>query len=309
MAEINFQIDSAALQTIREVVPKANFDETKAALTEMVHPYTVMLVTEDTIDSAKADRARVNKVKGTIDSYRKMVKAAYNEPYKKLEEKFKELTAVCDKGLENIDAQLADFEERRKEEKRSLLEDYFQTVCEKMAYPEYLSFEDALHPKWENKGTSLDECKKYIDERIAKVDMEVRAIRNLRSPWETALLNEYQKSLDFFAVVALNEQLTEKAQQESERKRKQQEEQARREAEAEKAKETIANVKESKVASDDFEAVIQKAIDADQVMTARLVSNYVGLFTVVGTTAELRAVEGFLSSNDMQYEVTYTEMS
>ena len=307
MAEINFQIDSAALQTIREVVPKANFDETKAALRAMVRPYTLMLVTEDTIDSAKADRAKVNKVKGAIDSYRKMVKAAYNEPYKKLEEKFKELTAVCDQGLQNIDTQLADFEERRKREKLAALEKYY--LYANKENPEYITLELALHPKWENKTVSLEECQKYMEERIAKVDMEVRAIRNLRSPWETALLNEYQKSLDFFAVVALNEQLTEKAQQESERKRKQQEEQARREAEAEKAKETIANVKESKVASDDFEAVIQKAIDADQVMTARLVSNYVGLFTVVGTTAELRAVEGFLSSNDMQYEVTYTEMS
>ena len=308
MAEINFQIDSAALQTIREVVPKANFDETKAALTEMVHPYTVMLVTEDTIDSAKADRAKVNKVKGTIDGYRKLVKAAYNEPYKKLEEKFKELTAVCDRGLQNIDIQLADFEERRKEEKRSFLEDYFQTVSEKMKYPEYLSLEDVLHPKWENKGTSLDECKKYIDERTAKIDMEVGAIRNLHSEWETALLNEYQRTLDFFAVVTLNEQLTQKAQQEAERKRKQQEEQARRQAELERQKQEAERaateaVKEVRVASDNFEDALQKAIDADLVKTAKAITEpeYVGILKIYGTMQELQAVREFLDSHGFHY--------
>ena len=314
MAEITFVIDQTALDTVKNTKLTANFDEMEAALTESIAPYEKLIVSEDAITEAKSDRARINKTKGNIDSYRKLVKGIYTEPLKQFEEKCKALCAICDRGLQNIDHQLADFEERRKEEKKSCLEDYFQTVCEKMAYPEYLSFEDVLHPKWENKGTSLDECKKYIDERTAKVDIEVKAIRNLHSEWETALLNEYQRTLDFFTVVTLNDQLTQKAQQEAERKRKQQEEQARREAELERQRQEAERaateaVKEVRVASDNFEDALQKAIDADLVKTARIISNFVGLFTVCGTTDELREVEEFLNRKGIHYDVAYTEMS
>ena len=328
MAEITFVIDQTALDTVKNTKLTANFDEMEAALTESIAPYEKLIVSEDAITEAKNDRARINKTKGNIDSYRKLVKGIYTEPLKQFEEKCKALCAICDRGLQNIDHQLADFEERRKEEKRSLLEDYFQTVCEKMAYPEYLSFEDALHPKWENKGTSLDECKKYIDERTAKVDIEVKAIRNLHSEWETALLNEYQRTLDFFAVVALNDQLTQKAQQEAERKRKQLEEFNRINAEWErKEAERIrkleedqawkvaiseaqkkATTEESNAAASDFEAELQKAIDADQVKTSRIISKFVGLFTIVGTTDELKEVEELLNRKGVQYDVAYTEM-
>ena len=314
MAEITFVIDQTALDTVKNTKLTANFDEMEAALTESIAPYEKLIVSEDAITEAKNDRARINKTKGNIDSYRKLVKGIYTEPLKQFEEKCKALCAICDRGLQNIDHQLADFEERRKEEKKSCLEDYFQTVSEKMAYPEYLSFEDVLHPKWENKGTSLDECKKYIDERTAKVDIEVKAIRNLHSEWETALLNEYQKSLDFFAVVTLNEQLTQKAQQEAERKRKQQEEQARREAELERqrqeAERTIDQPDIIQTGQFSFEDELQKAISADLGVTTTVAeSKFVGLFTVVGTTDELREVEEFLNRKGIHYDVAYTEMS
>ena len=306
MAEITFVIDQTALDTVKNTKLTANFDEMEAALTESIAPYEKLIVSEDAITEAKNDRARINKTKGNIDSYRKLVKGIYTEPLKQFEEKCKALCAICDRGLQNIDHQLADFEERRKEEKKSFLEDYFHTVSEEMAYPEYLSLEDVLHPKWENKGTSLDECKKYIDERTAKVDMEVGAIRNLHSEWETALLNEYQRTLDFFAVVTLNDQLTQKAQQEAERKRKQQEEQARRQAELERqkqeAEQAIDQPEVIQTGQFSFEDELQKAISADLGVTTTVAEpKYVGTFEIYGTTEDLQVVREFLDSHGFHY--------
>ena len=310
MAEINFQIDSTALQTIRDIDLKANFEETKTALEEIMQPYTVVVVSEDDISSAKTDRAKINKVKTNIDSYRKMVKAAYNEPYKRIEEKFKELTAICDKGIANIDGQLNAFEERRKQEKLTTMQEYFVASCKTMSDPEYVTFETALHPKWENKGTSLEECQKYMTEVLQKNDAEVKTIRNLKSEWETSLLNEYQWSHNLLSVLSLNEQLTEKAQQEAERKRKEQEERERRQAElerqreeAKKAAETASEVEVVQTGQFITEDELQKAISEDKKNGQPItVSVCIFAFKVSGTEADITAVKRFMESKGIQYE-------
>lgn len=313
MAEINFQIDSTALQTIRDTDLKANFEETKLALTEVIHPYTQLIVSEDGIASAKADRAKINKIKTNIDSYRKMVKTAYNEPYKRIEEKFKELTAICDKGIANIDGQLNAFEERRKQEKLTTMQEYFMATCKTMADPEYVTFEMALHPKWENKGTSLEECQKYMTDVLQKNDAEVKTIRNLHSEWETSLLNEYQRSHDLLAVLSLNEQLT--ARQEAERKRKAQEEYERKQAElkrqqeeakkAEAAKETdweevpeVLDDFNNPLYGADLEADLRKAISADQGVPAIKTI----CLQVQGTQKEIDTLIRYMDATGLVYE-------
>lgn len=330
MAEINFQIDGTALQAIRDIDLKANFEETKLALAEVIHPYTQLIVSEDGIASAKTDRARINKIKTNIDSYRKMVKAAYNEPYKRIEEKFKELTAVCDQGINNIDKQLVDFDERRKREKYELLKEHYKTACETMDSPEYITFELALHPKWENKTTSLEECQKYMDETMQKVDTEVKTIRNLRSEWETSLLNEYQKTHDLLTTLGLNEQLTKRAEQEAERKRKAQEEYERKQAELERqrkeAKEAVRelakNTNWDEVPQDysdltnplyggNFEADLQKAISEDRgVKTTKAINaepEYVGTLRIYGTMDTFETVKAFLDSHAFHYVLVSEE--
>lgn len=310
MAEINFQIDSTALQTIRDIDLKANFEETKTALEEIMQPYTVVVVSEDDISSAKTDRAKINKVKTNIDSYRKMVKAAYNEPYKRIEEKFKELTAICDKGIANIDYQLAEFEEKRKQEKLSFLEDYYFHKVTK-DNPEYITFKQALHPKWENKTVSLEECQKYINDAVQKVDKEVNTIRSLHSQWETSLLDEYSRTHDILAALALNERLTEKAQQEAERKRREKElheERERRQAELEAQKEATKEAEQMVALEDippltgladlanDWDTELKKAISEDQKN-----ATYVGTFVIHGTKRMLGNVMHLLSEAGITY--------
>ena len=108
MAELNFIVDQTALEVIRNTQLSANFAEMKEALTEFIEPYTHVIVSEDGIAEAKADRAKINSVAKHIDDYRKLVKKVYTEPLKLFEDKCKELTSICDKGKVNIDEQLND---------------------------------------------------------------------------------------------------------------------------------------------------------------------------------------------------------
>ena len=312
MAELNFQVDNAALQTIKSTELKANFAEMKEALTEFIEPYTKVIVSEDAIAVAKADRAKINAVSKHIDDYRKLVKKTYSEPLKQFEDKCKELIAICDKGKDNIDEQLNAFEELRKEEKLYALRAYYEKASKEN--PEYITFDSVLHPKWMNKTTSLEECAKHIDDSIQRVDKEVKSIRNLHSQWETALLDEYSRTHDILAALALNERLTEKARQEAERKRREQEERERRQAELEAERERkdqeerdrrqaelerqIAKIDEATLDSE-----LQKAITEDQESGQPItVSVYIFAFKVSGTIDDITAVKRFMESKGIQYE-------
>lgn len=310
MAELNFVVDQTALETVKNTKLTANFDEMKEALTEFIEPYTQLIVSEDAIAEAKADRAKINAVAKHVDDYRKLVKKVYTEPLKQFEDKCKELVSICDQGKNNIDYQLAEFEEKRKQEKLASMQEYFVAVCKTMSDPEYVTFEMALHPKWENKGTSLEECQKYMTEVLQKNDAEVKTIRNLKSEWETSLLNEYQKSHDLLAVLSLNEQLTEKARQEAERKRKEQEERERKQAElerqreeAKKATETASEVEVVQTGQFITEDELKKAITEDQESGQPItVSVCIFAFKVSGTIDDITAVKQFMDSKGIRYE-------
>lgn len=318
MAELNFVVDQAALDTVKNTQLSANFAEMKEALTEFIEPYTQVIVSEDAISEAKADRAKINAVAKHIDDYRKLVKKVYTEPLKQFEDKCKELVSICDQGKNNIDKQLAEFEERRKEEKFVLLKAHFEAARMSMDNPEYITSSLALHPKWENKTTSLEECQKYMDDAIAKVDTEIRTILNLHSQWETSLLDDYSKNHDLMSALDLNERLTEKARQVAERRqealRKEKEaklnayqrmveESAAQMEAAKKAAETASEVEVVQTGQFITEDELQKAISEDkkngQPMT---VSVCIFAFKVSGTVDDITAVKQFMDSKGIQYE-------
>ena len=87
MAELNFVVDQTALDTIKNTQLSANFAEMKEALTEFIEPYAQLIVNEDAITEAKADRAKINAVAKHVDDYRKLVKKVYTEPLKQFEDK------------------------------------------------------------------------------------------------------------------------------------------------------------------------------------------------------------------------------
>lgn len=306
MSEINFQIDNTALQTIQNTKLSANFEEMEVALTEFIEPYTKVIVSEDAIGIAKADRAKINAVSKHIDGYRKMVKKAYTEPLKEFEEKCKSLTAICDRGIQNIDEQVKEYEQKRINEKQFLIRDYYDNEVRSMNYPQYITFELALHPKWQLKGTSLDECKKYVDEAIKKVNSEVYAILGLHSEWETAMLADYQKTHDMLSAMEVHERMTRVSQQEAERRKKEQEAYEAKLKAQEDMNRTATELSADKdldieALGLDIENDIQKAIAADNAAVEDKEPVYVATFRVYGTLDEITAVRRYMNSHGIEH--------
>ena len=225
MAELVFNIDSTALETIQSLSIKANFEEMKAALAEVVEPYKSVLVTEETVPVAKADLAKLRKVVKAIEDRRKLFKKMYTEPLTAFEDKCKELVAVCNQGINNLDDQVKGYETRAKQKKMLMLTEYFDAHN---TVPEYLAIEDVANPKWVNITYDVETIHMEIDNAIARTATDVDAIKAFGSRHESMLLDEYKKTHDITAVLGLKKRIEDSEREAAAKEERRKQEEAKR---------------------------------------------------------------------------------
>ena len=86
---------------IEQIIPPQisfNFEGIRAELAQKLQVYQNMVVTEDGVKEAKADRARLNKFKAALADSRKSVKSQWNQPLSDFEDKMKELEQMVGEG-------------------------------------------------------------------------------------------------------------------------------------------------------------------------------------------------------------------
>ena len=155
---------------------KWNFEESKAELLENSESYRTIVYTSDeqVKKEAKADRAKMRKCIDALENERKRVKKQYMEPVTLFEKQIKELVAIAEEAVENIDSQVKAYEERRRQEKLEKIQKiYGETIPEEMR--SFVSFEVAMIDKYLLSGTSLKavrEGMQALADRV-KADMEV----------------------------------------------------------------------------------------------------------------------------------------
>lgn len=300
MAELNFVVDNTALETVRNTPIKANFDEMKKGLTELVAPYKNVIVTEDGITNAKSDRARLRKVENSIDEYRKTVKRVYSEPLKVFEGKCNELASICKEASNHLDVQIKAFELKVKEQKKADLKAYFTDTAS--LYADYISFEEIFNEKWLNSTYAVETIKQEINSSIAKTASDVNCICGLSSPFGETLLDEYKKTKDLARCIQLNTRLTEQAKAEEERLRKklEAEKQAAIEAAKKEAEQPAEKPSDTPV-SDAYETVEQNAPAPDFYGIPEDDDRYLVYYAMTVDDEQLTALRLFLTMNNIVY--------
>ena len=187
MTELSFKIDQKALDLVRNTPITANFDEMQKALAELTKPYANMVVTEDGISAAKADRAKIRKVEGSIDDYRKSVKKAYSEPLAVFEAKCKELTGICRVASDNLDEQIKGFEEQKRQAKLDGLEKFYNDFEKR--FPDYMDYSRVFNPKWGNATYKVEDAQEEIMAYCNGVDVNVAYVRSLNDEFEAVMLD------------------------------------------------------------------------------------------------------------------------
>lgn len=186
-----------------ETLPKTidfNFEELKVQLAESLELYRGLVVTEDGIKAAKEDRAKLNKLREALETKRKEVKKECMAPYTDFEGKVKELVGLIDQPIAAIDAQLKEYEEKRRSEKReAVLAIYEETIGELRSL---LSFERLWQDAWYNTGVSMKKIREAIVAAEAKAASDLEVLATVESEFAEAVKLKYLETLDLSSALA-----------------------------------------------------------------------------------------------------------
>ena len=203
---------------LKVTMPKAtpivfNFDELKADLTTALADYQNRVYTEDMLTEAKADSAKLNKLKKAISDERIARKKEYMKPFETFEEQAKELCELIDKASSGIKSQIDGFEEKRLAEKMERIRALFADIISNYDLS-FITLEMILSDKWLNKGTSEKAIATEITEVCEKAVKDLEIIKRL--PYAFEAESVYKTTLDLNTATEQGERMTKVAEAKAE---------------------------------------------------------------------------------------------
>ena len=178
-----------------------NFAELKVAVAKKVMKYQGLVFADENIKEAKSTKAELKKMIDTLEANRKAIKRKWNDPYIEFETEVKEIVAIIEKPMLDIDVQIRDFEERRKADKEVQVRDAIEyqlagIVGEKQAFIRQAGI--AWDDRWLNATMSMTQVGSDISEQIGKMIREINTIQDICEDDDmlSDLLVEYQRTKD-----------------------------------------------------------------------------------------------------------------
>lgn len=282
-----------------------NYEEMKAEFSKKLVHYNTLVVTEDSIRDAKADKAALNKLKEAIETRRKEIKKTYLLPYENLEKQCKELVAMIDAPVKSIDGQIAVFDQKLQDEKWKQISEYYNTEVKELKG--LVPLEKIVSSKWKNKGESLESVNNGIGDTLERIRGELETISTLHSEFEQQIkdvyLNDYNLSKALMEQKRLEDrkrQLEEMERQKEERRKQAEEAERKRQEEQQRA---AQNVSEPVIEAKKESPVQAVTEDTPATPTAPITPKYSATFKVTGTQTQLQALAAFMKKYNINYEV------
>lgn len=186
-----------------------NFEEIKDYLDARLEVYRNLVYSEDSLKTAKEDKATLNKLKKALDTRRKEIKRIYLEPYNRVEAQIKELMAMIDEPLYAIDGFVKDMEAEEKRQKQEQIRDWYRRVSAPLGELAEKVFDAPgfLDPKWLNKSCKAAEWQSALREKIAQTAADISAIQRSAGSHTAAVLTRYLDGMDMEATTAFKREL------------------------------------------------------------------------------------------------------
>lgn len=273
-----------------------NFEDLKAEISAAAQEYETSVYTDDTIKSAKADRAKLNKFVDALNAKRTDIRKQLLKPDEQFGREVKELTGIVQKAIDNIDGQIKDYERRQREEKTQKIRDFYEENIHDLA--EYLPFEKVMRPEYANVSTSMKSIKESISTLIQKVGEGLAIINEVDSKYAGDMKEVFLRTYDIGAAMAERNRL----EAAEERRKEYEAEQAKRRAEREarvKA-ETQAVMKAGKK-EEEPQKLPREPEPKPEAETVEEPVNIID-FRVYVTSAQAAALKDFLKQNHIRFE-------
>lgn len=279
-----------------------NKEDLKQAVASVVAEVKGGIYSDDQIKLAKDHRAKLNGLRKNLNDRRIEVSKAFKAPLEIFESEVKEVIAIIDPVVNEIDEQVKGFEDKQKAEKKEAIEAYWVERVEEIASEDknLLELRRIFDIKWLNATTSMKKCKEAIDGFLSKFTADIETINNTGETADMLAVvkgsyvsNNYDLSRAFDTLNKLREQ------RELEKKRKEEaEERARQE---ELKRQALAKLDEVKAQEAEEPANVEKAVEetekpeqeVKQVEQPEQV--YQTSFTVKGTREQLIKLKSFIT--------------
>ena len=191
-----------------------NLDAFIAEVKKQVASYQGLVFEDDDIKNAKSTVAELRKYRSDIEDRRKQTKKDWNKPYEAFESKVKEAVKAIDETIDPIATQIAEAEEKRKQEKKDAIIEIKAKLCEGSIADEFIHscswFDD---PRWLNATVSLRKVEEQILEKKAQVEEGLQVIQSTGGDHVSMLLEEYRKSGDVSKTLLYRDELVRRDEQ------------------------------------------------------------------------------------------------
>lgn len=293
--------DSGFLTTI-----EWNFEELKAEITAASQEYAASVYTDENIRGAKADRAKLNKFVDALNGKRTEIRKKLLAPDEQFGREVKELTGIIQGAIENIDAQIKDYERRQREEKTKKVREIYEDNIQDLE--KYLPFERVFRPEFANAGTTLKSIREEITGKIQQVAEGLAVLNEIDSPYAEEMKESFLKSYDLNTALAEGNRLAAAEQRRKEYAAAQEKERAEREARRkEEASRVIAAGREEKPREQNGNlaaGVREETCAAEQKTEEEVVEKPVHIldFRVHATAEQLTGLRRYLKENGIRFE-------
>lgn len=210
-----------------------NFDELKQELTKKVKMYETLVYDDTQIAEVKKDKASLNKLKKALNDERIRREREYMKPFDVFKAQVNEIIGIIDKPIAVIDAQVKEYEEKEKGEKRQKIEAYWQGELREditTIPPEWLKLEQIWDDRWLNKTVSIATAKEDIKKWLRTISENLETLAALPE-FGFEATEVYKTTLDMNKALNEGRRLAE-----IQKRKQEQEAQAKAQAEAEAAK-------------------------------------------------------------------------
>lgn len=270
---------------------KWNYEDIKTEVLEKLKNYQNLVYTDEQIPEAKADKAKLNKLKEALDNKRKEIKKQCLMPYEKFEKQVKDILAIIDEPLILIDKQIKEYDEQKKAVKRIEIEKIFASI-EK---PEFLKLESIFNEKWLNATVSLKKVAEEITLTINKTKEDLQTLENL-SEYSFEAIEMYKTNLNINQALNQARYLVELAKRKAEEKEKRERERLVAEQARKQEEEERENAKQEDLESDTKEPTIfETEIYEDENVAREWVR-----FEVLVSMNEVLKIKEFFKSNNIE---------
>lgn len=295
-----------------------NKEELLMAVRNKVASYEGIVYTEETVKSAKNDRAELNNLVKAIDERRKKVKEVINQPYAEFEKELKEITDLIKKQSAEIDEQVKAFETAEKEEKKAKIMEAYENAIGNLE--EILPFSKVFDQRYLNKTYKLETAISEVQKRIEQVKTDLETIESVCGTYKLNAKDVYVRTLDLSKAMAEEKRLKDLEEKlEAERIQKKKDEEKRRKAEAERiaaekaeaekkqsvpempqdvpAEQDVVPEKEENVPVQESEPVIDPFAQSQPIPEKKCRAK----FFAIGTKDQLKALVEYMKESGIKY--------